>query len=254
MTALLLVAAIAPAPARGDWYDYYQDALQAIDRGKHGRAVQLLETALERKKGTGYFRTYGNNYIRYVPRFYLGVAYHGAGDWERALASFDLSEEAGETAAVPSLDTRMRSLRAACESQLAPPPAQPVETSGNAPAASTEPDTAKREEPRKASPLIHADPRLLERGLGVYLRGDFDTAAGVFGELVESAPRSPRLRLLLGMALHGSWVMGGEKADALIGRSRRELAEAARLDPALVPDPALCPPRVVALFRSLRKP
>ncbi len=237
VAASLLVTVIGPAHARGNWYDYYQDALKALDDGDPQGTVELLEAAMERRVSTGYFRTYGNNYIRYVPRFYLGVAYHDAGNCERALASFDLSEAMNETAAAPALEARMRSLRAACEARLAPVPEDPpVETAETAP-----PDA-----------VVHVDLAMLERGLAAYLSGDLDTAVGLFRKLVDSAPESPRLRLLLGMALHGAWAIGGEQADALIDRSRGELAEAARLDPDLIPDPALCPPRVVALFRSSR--
>ena len=85
---------------------------------------------------------------------------------------------------------------------------------------------------------------MLETGLRAYLEGRFEAAIGAFDELAGKAPESPRLRLLLGMALHGAWVMGEETDDELIRRSRSELDRASRLDPGLVPDPALCPPRV----------
>jgi len=93
---------------------------------------------------------------------------------------------------------------------------------------------------------------LLERGLAAYLGGDFEGSISVFEDLTQANPGSARMRLLLGMSLHGAWATAGESDARLIERARTELAGASGLDPALVPDPALCPPRVAALYRSLR--
>ncbi len=235
LPTLLLLALLAPTvSAREEWYDYYDNALAALDRGEYATAVGLIEAALERKDRFGYLRTYGNNYIRYVPYFQLGIALHGAGDCEGALASFDESETRGETVDVPDLDARLQRLRDECDIRLAPPPVEPADT--------------RVAEPKR--PPI--DRALLERGLAAYLEGDFAGSIGSFERLTQATPDSARLRLLLGMSLHGAWVTGGETDNGLIGRARAELAGAAGLDPALMPDPALCPPRVAALFRSLR--
>lgn len=234
---LLLAVAVTPAPAGNEWYDHYDGALQALRDGDHDRAVALLETALAGKQRSGFLRTYGNNYIRYVPHFQLGRAYHGMGDCERALQSFERSTEAGETGPVPELDARLRAVRAECEQRLAPPPAVQPQIAEAAPETEPEPTIDRGE---------------LERGLRAYLAGDFDGSSETLATLAEASPQSARLRLLLGMSLHGAWVMGSEADEELIERARAELARAARLDPRLVPDPALCPPRVAALYRSLR--
>ena len=86
------------------------------------------EAALDRKDRFGYLRTYGNNYIRYVPYFQLGVALHGAGDCAAALASFDQSETRGETADVPDLNAQLQGLRDDCKIRLAPPAIEPADT------------------------------------------------------------------------------------------------------------------------------
>jgi len=240
---LLLLALLAPpVSARDEWYDYYDNGLAALDRGEHATAVGLIEAALERKRRSGYLRTYGNNYIRYVPQFQLGVALHGAGDCEAALASFDRSETRGETADVPELDARLQRLRGECETRLAPAPVEPAVTTV------AEPEPVEPPKPKR--PPI--DRTLLERGLAAYLGGDFKDSVDSFEALAQATPDSARLRLLLGMSLHGAWVTGGETDSGLIERARAELAGARNLDPGLRPDPALCPPRVAALFRSLR--
>ncbi|NIL99777.1 MAG: hypothetical protein GTO30_08665 [Acidobacteria bacterium] len=242
--ALLFVIGllVPPAQARDEWYDYYENALAALQRGDHGAAVTLIEAALERKKRSGYLRTYGNNYIRYVPHFQLGVALHGAGDCAAALASFEESVAREETAELPNLDTRLQRLSAECDERLAPPP---VEV-----AARAEPKPEPIDPPAPQRPPI--DRALLEAGLSAYLAGDFPGSTAAFEDLTRRAPDSARLRLLLGMSLHSAWVTGGETDDDLIRRARTELAAASNLDPGLLPDPALCPPPVAALFRSLR--
>jgi len=242
LTLLLLALLVPTASAREEWYDHYDNALAALDRGEYATAVGLFEAALDRKDRFGYLRTYGNNYIRYVPYFQLGVALHGAGDCAAALASFDQSETRGETVDVPDLNARLEGLRNECEIRLAPPAIEPADTTASEP--------APVEPPKPKRPPI--DRTLLERGLAAYLEGDFAGSIGSFESLTQATPDSARLRLLLGMSLHGAWVTGGETDPGLIERARAELAGAADLDPALRPDPALCPPRVAALFRSLR--
>lgn len=240
-TCLLLALLVPPTAAREEWYDHYVNALAALERGDHAAAIESIETALGRKKRSGYLRTYGNNYMRYVPHYQLGVALHGAGECEAALASFERSEDRGETTDVPEFATRLKRLREECEIRLAPPP-EPIVT------AVAEPEPVEEPKPGRP-PIDHAQ---LERALASYLGADFEASIASFENLVQANPDSPRMRLLLGMSLHGAWVMAGENDAALIERARTELAGAADLDPALVPDPALCPPRVAALYRSLR--
>jgi tetratricopeptide (TPR) repeat protein len=242
---LVLAWAASPARARGEWYDFYDEAIQALDRGEPDHAIEMLQRALSLKDRPGYFRTYGNNYIRYLPHFYLGVAHHDAGNCEMAIESFQVSESSGETDSLPALAGRMRSLRTACEAVLAPPAIAPQEPGAES---SVDPEELPATEPEPA------DPRrgMLEEGLRAYLRGDLEGAVNMFERLTRDSPQTAYFRLLLGTALYGSWLVGGESDQALIRKARTELSEAARLDPGLVPDPRLCPPRVVALYRSLR--
>jgi len=244
-----LLAATAVSGARDEWYDRYEQAVRAIENGRPKRAIELLGAALQRKSRSGYFRTYGNNYLRYAPQFWLGVAYHDLDDCGRALASFARSEEAAETADEPELAARLRALRMACELRLAPRPERRVAESG----ASVPPTVPKGEPGRSATGSRHEpDPVRLEQGLRAFLDGDLTAAVRAFDELVRQAPESATSHLLLGTALHGQWSAGGEREVELFERSRDELSRAAQLDPRVVPDPALCSPRVVALYRSLR--
>lgn len=236
---LVLIALLAaPVSAREEWYDHYEKALVALEAGDPASAVASIEAALSRKDRSGYVRTYGNNYIRYVPYFQLGIARHASGQWDAALEALRVSDERGETDDLPELATRVRALREDCRVRLAPPPAE-------VPAPVEEPAEIVPERPT-------IDRTLLERGLLAYLEGDFEASTVTFRSLVDSNPEAPRLKLLLGMALHGAWITGGQTDDALIGQARETLRAAAEQDAALRPDPALCPPRVAALYRSLR--
>ena len=153
------------------------------------------------------------------------MAYHDLGDCERAVASFDRSQADAETARHPALAARLRTLRRECELR-----------SGST-----------------GAPAERAlDPADLERGLRAYLSGDLASAVRAFDELARTFPHSAAPHLLLGMALHGQWSAEGEVDAALLERARRELGRAAAIDPAAAPDPALCPPEVVALYPSLR--
>ncbi len=254
LACLVLAGIASPALARGEWYDHYEQGLRALEDGRYEQAVDSLQRAMQRKKRSGYFRTYGNNYLRYVPHFHLGVAYHGMGDCERALASFTRSEDENETAPEPALAARLRSLRQACEERLAPAPPEPTLTAAAdpAPPPASLVEQEPEPEPEPRAPPVVIDAAGLERGLRAYLAGDLEAAEQAFGDLARGSPGSADVHLLLGMTLHGRWAAGGEADAELLRRSRRALAEAVRLDPGLVPDPALCPPRVVALVRSLR--
>ncbi len=257
---LLLVIAGSPLLARGEWYDHYENALEALEQGEPTRAIDLLQAAVSRKKRSGYLRTYGNNYVRYVPHFYLGVAHNDAGDCERALTSFERSDAVKETAAVPALASTLHSLRTACEARLRPPPeplpplpTDEVIADGEVGIDRTAIETtATSSVPAPTPPRCAVAADTLENGLGAYLEGNIDESVRVFDGLVGEAPECSRLRLLLGMALHAAWVLGGQSDDGLLERSRAELAEARKLDDGLVMDPALYPPRVVALYRTLR--
>jgi len=248
LAALLLgpaLSGLAPSSfARDEWYDHYEDALEALGEGLYDQAVDALTNALKRRKRSGYFRTYGNNYVRYVPHYYLGVAHHDRGDCPAALLSFARSDGAEETGSVPELRSRLSSLRASCEARVVAVDDPPDGSGTHA--------TIPAQPPPAPAPLDAVDRGRLEAGLRGYLDGDFERATRIFEELSRLAPDSARLHLLRAMSLHGAWTLDGRRDDAMLQRIRDELRRAARLDPALALDPALCPPNLVGLYRSLR--
>jgi tetratricopeptide (TPR) repeat protein len=225
-TLLLACTTMAREAPRREWYQDYEEALRAIEKDNPRKAVTLLGAALAREPRAGLLRADGNRHIRYAPQFWLGVAYHRLGDCARAVASFDRSRADDETAKAPALAARLQTLRRECEQRIGPTQA-----------------------PRTAVAL---DPAKLEVGVRAYLAGDLVSAVRAFDELARAVPDSVAPHLLLGMALHGQWSAAGELDASLLERARRELARAAAIDPAATPDPALYPPEVLALYRSLR--
>lgn len=235
LTTTLLVAVVH---AREEWYDHYQEGLDALAAGRSEEAIAALERALDDKSRSGYLRTYGNNYIHYAPLLHLGLAYHQSGDCPRALEYFDESQVAGEGASDAALAEQRALLRSECEERTrpAPPVAPPVEIPPASPAV----------EP------LQIDAVKLERGIEAYLDGRFDEAVAHFESLVAAEPRSPRLFLFLGASLHGAWSAGGEGRGPLLDRATAALRSCGDLGGARSADPALFPPRVLALLRSLR--
>ena len=237
--AASLLAALLLAPgawARGEWYDHYERAIRSIEQGDGQQALVWLDRALAAKPRSGYLRTYGNNYIQYAPQFYRGLAWELLDDCTAALRAFEASDADRETAQEAGLAETLRESRERCSRALAPP-------------AEPQPGMVK---PPPTAPKLLADPMELRAAFGAYLEGDFDGAVQRFGKLAAESPESARIQLMLGIALHGWWASTGRNDEALLTRARAALARAAVADPDLVPDPALCPPPVVALYRSLR--
>ena len=85
---------------RMDWYKDYEDGVELIDRGRYADAISKLERAL-RARGTDErnVRTYGMNFIDYLPNQKLGIAHLNLRNYaqaithlERSLSAVSLSE------------------------------------------------------------------------------------------------------------------------------------------------------------------
>ena len=83
-----------------DWYKDYEDGVDLIDRGRYADAISKLERAL-RARGTDErnVRTYGMNFIDYLPNQKLGIAHLNLRNYtqaithlERSLSAVNLSE------------------------------------------------------------------------------------------------------------------------------------------------------------------
>jgi tetratricopeptide (TPR) repeat protein len=99
----LSLAAALPARAAREWYDYY---LQARDRDIPARrwsdCVKNLREALRLRPTPGNnVRTYGLEFVPYVPHYYLGVCLQGEQEHSAAIDEFNKSEQHGAIKKTP---------------------------------------------------------------------------------------------------------------------------------------------------------
>jgi hypothetical protein len=73
-------ASVCAAQSSGRWYDLYQQGIAAVRKGDWANAEKLLLQAKGsgQKPGRRVF-TYGDNYIAFLPDYYLGVVYLNTG-------------------------------------------------------------------------------------------------------------------------------------------------------------------------------
>jgi len=99
----LSLAAVLPARAAREWYDYY---LQARDRDIPARrwadCVKNLREALRLRPTPGNnVRTYGVEFVNYLPHYYLGVCLQGEQEHSAAIEEFNRAEQHGAIKKTP---------------------------------------------------------------------------------------------------------------------------------------------------------
>jgi tetratricopeptide (TPR) repeat protein len=95
LAAVLLLLAV-PSYAVKEWYDYYQDALDQVRRGRCQDALANLQEAVRLRPTSGAGqRTYGMDFIDYFPYYRQGMCYARTGDHNSALRMFDREEREG---------------------------------------------------------------------------------------------------------------------------------------------------------------
>lgn len=118
-TILLAAAAIIliAGPAAADpWYEYYANAVQALEQEDWTVAVQQLNAALEKKGDSGArVRSYGMNVVEYFPYFRLGVAYYHLGQFDAALQAFETEARLGAIAESESASAELAEFRIRAE-------------------------------------------------------------------------------------------------------------------------------------------
>ncbi len=112
-TAIILIA----GPAAADpWYEYYANALQALEQEDWTAAVQQLNAALEKKGDSdARARSYGMKVVEYFPYYRLGVAYYHLGQFDAALQAFETEARLGAIAESESANAELAEFRAGAE-------------------------------------------------------------------------------------------------------------------------------------------
>ena len=97
LAAVALLAVAGPAFAVKEWYVYYLDATEDdIKAGRYEQAKKSLEEAIRLKPTPALNeRTYGLEFIDYLPYYYLGLCNLRTGDLNTALQMFNIEEERG---------------------------------------------------------------------------------------------------------------------------------------------------------------
>jgi hypothetical protein len=117
--------------AGGAWADYktdYQDGIEAAEKGNWAEVRRLMNAALAKEsKPVARMRTYGTNFIPYVPHYWLGLANARLGDCAAALQAFDNPGSRSIVAGIPAQAGEMASQRSRCEQQMLAQQNKPVE-------------------------------------------------------------------------------------------------------------------------------
>ncbi len=130
--ALLLLSGSALADYRSD----YQDGIEAAEKGNWAEVQRRMRAALaENAKPSNRMRTYGTNFIPYVPHYYLGLANARLGDCAAAIDAFSNAASRGVVAGLSSEaaiqareEARCTQMLAQAQSKPEPPPVSPVES------------------------------------------------------------------------------------------------------------------------------
>ena len=138
---LSCLPALRPVEARaeGPWYVAYERALTAQEQSDWAGSIRLLKEALALKDHPKLkAKTYGLQFINYLPYFQMGLAYYHLKDKQKALENFDLCLKYGEIQNAPEEYARLQSLRRDLTGEP-PPSAAEAERTATAVAADVSP-------------------------------------------------------------------------------------------------------------------
>lgn len=133
LLTLLLLISLAPTSAWADFKRDYQNGVDAYARGDWLETRRLMQAAIRANPTpAARMRTYGTNFIPYIPHHYLGLSEARLGDCNAALAAFKIPASQGVVAGLASENREQASQITRCEqvllAQQSPPPAPPQET------------------------------------------------------------------------------------------------------------------------------
>ncbi|MBK8066096.1 MAG: hypothetical protein IPK27_00255 [Rhodanobacteraceae bacterium] len=145
---LVVLALLLPLVALADYKKDYQDGVAAAEKGNWAEVRRLMQAAIaENPTPVPRMRTYGTNFIPYVPHYYLGLANARLDDCNAAVGAFKTAASARVVAGLPALASEQSTQLKGCEQRLLaaanpPPTGQPT----TAPAG-TQPTTQPTSQP-----------------------------------------------------------------------------------------------------------
>lgn len=89
----LLLSLAAPAWAVKEWHDYYADGEAQLQKGRHQEALKSFQEAARLKADSDLnARSYGMEFVQYLPYFRMGICYLRLGDFASAIRMFNIEE------------------------------------------------------------------------------------------------------------------------------------------------------------------
>lgn len=133
LLAMLLLLCLAPNAAWADFKRDYQNGVDAYARGDWLETRRLMQAAIRANPTpAARMRTYGTNFIPYIPYHYLGLSEARLGDCNAALAAFRNPASQGVVTSLASENREQASQITRCEqvllAQQSPPPTPPQES------------------------------------------------------------------------------------------------------------------------------
>jgi len=103
------------------WYNNYENALKSVEDQNWSEAIRYLQEALsDRPEPSFEAKTTGLRFIKYMPYYYLGLAYYKQGKCKEAAAAFKKSLDYGVVKNIPELYSSLEKMASDCEKKLAP--------------------------------------------------------------------------------------------------------------------------------------
>jgi tetratricopeptide (TPR) repeat protein len=270
------------------WYVHYEAGLAYIESGDWLKAAENLKLALAANAlPHRYARTYGMWFVRYMPYYYLGVAYFNQGLWHLSVNYFDVSRRFEETkdlesesATLADLLARARSLSGSARARRMPAELgelvsgelseairlynrqeyeaaathfRAVETLDpyNSVAKSYLGRLAARaDRPEPARPGTRED---FSDGILRLLRGKPDEALDAFARAESLLGSDPAYHGYMGVAYALKHRAGGKKETAFLRKAESEFRRALVLDPAFHLDEQVFSRDVISLFAKVKR-
>ena len=167
MRLLLALLVLLPVAAWADWKSDYREGIAAAERQEWAKSDALMRKALAQEPNPqARIRLYGQVFVPYVPRFYLGLSAWSRKDCKNAI---ELLEDVGNASAISGqrMEERQQMMLRSCRAQLAQaappvsPPASvpPLAQKGAAPPpATTRPAPTATPAPPKPTPAAVPKP------------------------------------------------------------------------------------------------
>lgn len=285
IAALLAVAAILSADTY--WYQDYNAGLAALERGDAVAAIPLLQIAsVKHPEPSVRVHTTGEEYVQYLPYFYLGKALYQRGRFQEALGAFAEEERYGEIRRVSTTYQELLDLRAAIASR-SPGSTFPVTPDSGAsqhdrvqqllasgyralvsgkyadaenyfrevlridPANPEAKESLRRlKEARMATDTEKAEDRRLAReGVGDFLNGDYDAAIRVLTAATQKGTANPVCRFVLGCAYAATYLISGEQDREALQNAEASFRRLQMESPRFHADESFVSPRILDIYR-----